>query len=58
VLVSTHDLHALPSLADEAVLLLHRVLFHGSVTEALEPGNLARAFGLESDADQSSEGTP
>ncbi|MCS3844368.1 metal ABC transporter ATP-binding protein [Microbacterium sp. AK031] len=56
VLVSTHDLHALPSLADEAVLLLRRVLFHGSVDEALEPGNLARAFGLESDADQ--EETP
>ncbi len=56
VLVSTHDLHALPSLADEAVLLLRRVLFHGSVNEALEPGNLARAFGLESDADQ--EETP
>ena len=29
VLVSTHDLHALPSLADEAVLLMRRVLFHG-----------------------------
>ncbi|MDP3950148.1 metal ABC transporter ATP-binding protein [Microbacterium sp.] len=56
VLVSTHDLHALPSLADEAVLLLRRVLFHGSVDEALEPSNLARAFGLESDADQ--EETP
>ncbi|WP_307364528.1 metal ABC transporter ATP-binding protein [Microbacterium murale] len=50
VLVSTHDLHALPSLADEAVLLLRRVLFHGSVAEALEPANLSRAFGLESDA--------
>lgn len=47
VLVSTHDLHALPSLADEAVLLLRRVLFHGSVSEALEPANLARAFGLD-----------
>lgn len=47
VLVSTHDLHALPSLADEAVLLLRRVLFHGSVTEALDPANLSRAFGLE-----------
>ncbi|GAB3633281.1 metal ABC transporter ATP-binding protein [Microbacterium shaanxiense] len=52
VLVSTHDLHALPSLADEAVLLLRRVLFHGSVSEALEPGNLARAFGLDSVADE------
>lgn len=47
VLVSTHDLHALPSLADEAVLLLRRVLFHGSVDEALKPAQLARAFGLE-----------
>jgi manganese transport system ATP-binding protein len=47
VLVSTHDLHALPELADEAVLLLRRVLFHGSVAEALEPANLSRAFGLE-----------
>ncbi|MFI6428540.1 metal ABC transporter ATP-binding protein [Promicromonospora sp. NPDC050880] len=47
VLVSTHDLHALPELADEAALLLHRVLFHGAVAEALLPGNLARAFGLD-----------
>lgn len=55
VLVSTHDLHALPSLADEAVLLLRRVLLHGSVAEALEPANLSRAFGL--DIDPESEGT-
>lgn len=48
VLVSTHDLHALPELADEAVLLMRRVLFHGPVAEALEPANLARAFGLDS----------
>lgn len=47
VLVSTHDLHALPSLADEAVLLLHRVVFHGSVDDALAPERLARAFGLD-----------
>lgn len=51
VLVSTHDLHALPELADEAVLLLRRVLFHGAVDEALRPENLARAFGLESPAE-------
>lgn len=50
VLVSTHDLHALPALADEAVLLLRRVLFQGSVADALEPANLSRAFGLESDS--------
>jgi manganese transport system ATP-binding protein len=47
VLVSTHDLHALPRLADDAVLLLHRVLFHGDVSEALRPDHLARAFGLD-----------
>ena len=47
VLVSTHDLHALPRLASDAVLLLHRVLFHGEVSEALRPENLARAFGLD-----------
>jgi manganese transport system ATP-binding protein len=29
--VSTHDLHALPDLADDAILLLRRVLFHGTV---------------------------
>ena len=47
VLVSTHDLHALPRLADEAVLLLHRILCHGKVSQALRPENLARAFGLD-----------
>jgi len=46
VLVSTHDLHGVPQLADEAVLLLRRVLFHGPVDEALRPERLARAFGL------------
>ena len=51
VLVSTHDLHALPELADEAVLLLRRVLLHGSVAEALEPAQLARAFGLDAGED-------
>jgi len=49
VLVSTHDLHALPALADEAVLLLHRVVFHGSVDDALGPERLAQAFGLDVD---------
>jgi len=46
ILVSTHDLHALPELADEAVLLDRRVLHHGSVAEALQPERLAQAFGL------------
>ncbi|KDA05085.1 ABC transporter [Microbacterium sp. CH12i] len=58
VLVSTHDLHALPTLADEAVLLLRRVLFHGSVDEALKPSNLARAFGLDASPDSSPDSSP
>ncbi|WP_313811322.1 metal ABC transporter ATP-binding protein [Glutamicibacter sp.] len=47
VLVSTHDLHALPELADEAILLMRRVLMHGSPEEILKPENLALAFGLD-----------
>ncbi|GGP66635.1 metal ABC transporter ATP-binding protein [Saccharothrix coeruleofusca] len=47
VLVSTHDLRSLPDLADEAVLLMRRVLVHGSPQEVLRPDNLARAFGLD-----------
>ncbi len=47
VLVSTHDLHALPALADEAVLLLRRVVYRGPVAEALRPERLAAAFGLD-----------
>lgn len=47
VLVSSHDLEALPRLADEAILLLRRVLFHGPPDEALQPEQLAKAFGLD-----------
>jgi manganese transport system ATP-binding protein len=47
ILVSTHDLHTLPRLADDAVLLLRKVLFHGSVADALRPENLALTFGLD-----------
>ncbi|MGJ9404309.1 metal ABC transporter ATP-binding protein [Arthrobacter sp. KK5.5] len=47
ILVSTHDLHALPDLADEAVLLMRRVLMHGDPREVLQPHNLAQAFGLD-----------
>lgn len=47
ILISTHDLHALPQLADDAVLLLRTVLFHGPVHEALEPERLATGFGLD-----------
>ncbi len=47
ILVSTHDLHALPALADEAVLLMQRVLMHGDPKTVLRPENLAMAFGLD-----------
>ncbi|MFE3544246.1 metal ABC transporter ATP-binding protein [Nocardia sp. NPDC059177] len=49
ILVSTHDLHALPALADEAVLLNRRVLEHGDPDVVLRPENLAKAFGLDVD---------
>lgn len=49
ILISTHDLHALPQLADEAVLLMRRVLKHGDPHEVLRPENLALAFGLDAD---------
>lgn len=49
VVVSTHDLPALPRLADEVVLLRRRVLFHGPTTEGLAPERLTRAFGLDLD---------
>lgn len=47
VVISTHDLHALPDLADEAVLLRNRVLLHDEVGRVIRPENLALAFGLE-----------
>lgn len=47
ILVSTHDLHALPELADEAILLMRRVLMHGDPETVLQPDNLALAFGLD-----------
>ncbi|WP_062070768.1 metal ABC transporter ATP-binding protein [Demequina sediminicola] len=56
VLVSTHDLHALPTLADQAILLLRTVLYQGDVEGALEPRNLTRAFGLDLTGDADSGG--
>ena len=47
ILISTHDLHALPGLADESILLQRRVLVHGPTTEVLTPANLALAFGFD-----------
>lgn len=50
ILVSTHDFHALPELADEAVLLMRRVIMRGSPSEVLQPDHLALAFGVSPDA--------
>lgn len=47
VVVATHDLHALPQLAQSVVLLRRHVLFHGPVAEGLAPQHLVRAFGLD-----------
>lgn len=47
VLVATHDLASLPTLADEAVLLMRRVLHHGTPDEVLAPERLALAFGVD-----------
>lgn len=46
IFVSTHDLAGLPSLADQAVLLLRNVKFQGPVSHALQPQRLSLAFGL------------
>lgn len=48
ILVSTHDLHALPNLAEQAILLLRHVLYQGPTREALRPERLALAFGIDS----------
>ncbi|MDZ7914130.1 MAG: metal ABC transporter ATP-binding protein [Rhodococcus sp. (in: high G+C Gram-positive bacteria)] len=47
ILVSTHDLHAVPKLCDEAVLLMRTVLVHSDPDTVLQPENLALAFGLD-----------
>ena len=47
VVVATHDLHALPQLAQSVVLLRRHVLVHGPVAEGLASEHLVRAFGLD-----------
>lgn len=47
ILIATHDLHALPDLAEEAILLMRTVLLHDQPATVLQPHNLARAFGLD-----------
>jgi manganese transport system ATP-binding protein len=46
LVVSTHDLAALPALCEQAVLLQRRVLAHGPTAQVLTADNLARTFGL------------
>lgn len=47
VLVSTHDVQALPQLADDVILLRNTPVFCGPVETALRPENLGRAFGVD-----------
>lgn len=47
ILVASHDLHALPQLCDEVILLNRTVVMHDTVATALRPENLAVAFGLD-----------
>ncbi|WP_439029591.1 metal ABC transporter ATP-binding protein [Gordonia terrae] len=47
ILVSTHDLQVLPELADEAILLMRRVIAQGRPAEVITTDNLVRAFGLD-----------
>lgn len=47
VVVSTHELTGLTGLADEAALLMRRVLAHGTVEHVAQPALLARAFGFD-----------
>jgi manganese transport system ATP-binding protein len=56
VLVSTHDLAALPQLCARSVLLHRRVLAAGRTQDVLTPANLARTFGLDLPAPTTPEG--
>lgn len=47
IVVSSHDLGALPELADDGILLQRRVLFQGQIAEVLQPDRLALAFGID-----------
>lgn len=46
VFVSTHDLAALPQLADDVVLLFRNVIAQGPPAHVLTPAHLTRAFGM------------
>ena len=45
VVVSTHDLVAVPALCDRVALINRRIIAHGDVDETLQPDLLAEAFG-------------
>ncbi len=45
IVVSTHDLVAVPALCDQVALINRRIIAHGDVDETLRPDLLAEAFG-------------
>jgi manganese transport system ATP-binding protein len=45
ILVSTHDLVAVPTLCDELALINRRIVAQGTPAETLQPGPLSEAFG-------------
>jgi manganese transport system ATP-binding protein len=45
IVVSTHDLVAVPALCDRVALINRRIIAHGGVEETLRPELLAEAFG-------------
>ncbi len=45
IVVSTHDLVAVPALCDQVALINRRIIAHGDVDEVLVPDLLAEAFG-------------
>lgn len=55
ILVSTHDLQALPQLADEMALINRRIMFHGSVAQGLRPEQLMQGFGVRMQVDTGPE---
>ncbi|EOM75487.1 metal ABC transporter ATP-binding protein [Rhodococcus rhodnii] len=47
ILVATHDLHSLPSLADRAIVVDGRIIAAGPTADVVRPEILARTFGLD-----------
>lgn len=45
ILISTHDLVAIPELCDDVALINQRIVFHGPTDEAMQPKRLSLAFG-------------